>query len=248
MRHLLLALACVGLMAALVGCVPEKREAAPRAGAVAPTVEQPAAPAAEKPAAPAAEQPAAPTAEKPVVEPKAVPAVEAPPVEAPAVKKPASTVIRINCGAEKEYTDETGAVWAADQVLAEGTTWGALDGETVLRDLKISEGTKAPEVFLTERFNMKGYQFALPNGKYTVRLLFAETYDGITQAGERVFSVKIQGQDALADFDPFKDGGGFAKPVVKEFKGVGVTDGKLLIEFVPNIQSPEINGIEIVAE
>ena len=51
----------------------------------------------------------------------------------------------------------------------------------------------------------------------------------------------------LEDFDPFKAGGGFAKPVVKETEKVKVTDGKLLIEFQENIQRAEINAIEIIA-
>jgi hypothetical protein len=45
-----------------------------------------------------------------------------------------------------------------------------------------------------------------------------------------------------------KEAGGFGKPLVKPFKGVKVTDGKLMIEFTPKTQNPEINGIEIIGE
>ena len=45
----------------------------------------------------------------------------------------------------------------------------------------------------------------------------------------------------------FKAAGGANKPVIKEFKGVAVTD-KLAIDFETNEQNPEINGIEILAE
>ena len=95
---------------------------------------------------------------------------------------------------------------------------------------------------------MEGYKFTIPNGKYTVRLFFAETYDGITAEGERVFSVSINGKTVLNDFDPFKEAGGYEKPVVKTIKDVDVTNGQLDIGFIMNIQNPEINGIEIISQ
>jgi len=94
---------------------------------------------------------------------------------------------------------------------------------------------------------MAGYVFKLAPGKYTVRLHFAETYDGVTSDGERVFDVSFNGKVVLKDFDVFKEAGGANKPVIKEIKGVEVTD-KLAIDFETNQQNPEINGIEILAE
>jgi len=157
-------------------------------------------------------------------------------------------VIRVSAGAEKEYVDEAGAKWLPDQEWKEGATYGAIGGQTIRREnLKIT-GTKAPDVYLTEHYSMTAYRFDVPDGKYTVRLHFAETYSGITAAGERIFTVSIQGKPALADFDVMKDAGGFGKPLVKECKSVKVTDGKLMIEFTPKVQNPEINGIEIIGE
>jgi len=156
--------------------------------------------------------------------------------------------IRVDCGASAEYTDEAGNKWLADQEWAEGKKWGAVGGGVVARRLSRIEGTQAPGVFLTERYGMTGYRFELPKGRYTVRLHFAETYGAIRGAGQRVFTVKIQGKPVFENVDPFKDGGGFARPVVKEAKGIEVADGNLAIEFVEITQAPEINGIEIVAE
>jgi len=157
-------------------------------------------------------------------------------------------VLRVNCAADKEYTDETGAKWLPDQVWKEGAPYGAVEGQTILREgLKIT-GTKAPEVYLTERYSMKAYRFDVPPGTYAVRLHFAETFPGIVQDGPRVFTVAIQGKPVLTDLDVMKAAGGFGKPLVKEFKGVKVTDGKLMIEFTPKTQNPEINGIEVIGE
>jgi hypothetical protein len=108
-------------------------------------------------------------------------------------------------------------------------------------------GTDIPRIYETERYSMGSYKFAVPNGKYTVRLHFAETYEGISGPGERVFSVSLGGQVVLKDLDPFKAAGAL-KPVVKEFKGVSVGNGQLVIGFTPSAENPQICGIEILAE
>jgi hypothetical protein len=161
---------------------------------------------------------------------------------------PGKFVLRVNAGAEKEYVDPSGTTWLPDQVWKEGAKYGAVGGDTVDRGKLTILDTKAPGVYLTERYDMTAYRFAVPNGRYTVRLHFAETFPGIDAEGGRVFSVSIQGKPALADFDVKKTAGGFAKPVVKVFKGVAATEGKLVIEFTAKSQKPEINGIEVLGE
>jgi len=162
--------------------------------------------------------------------------------------KAPKTALRVNCAATEPYTDKAGNVWLADQQFEEGKEWGAVDGMTVDRgDLGIS-GTNSPKVYQTERYSMSAYKFIVPNSRYTVRLHFAETYEGITGEGQRVFSVTINDNVVLKDLDVYKEAGGSKKPVVKEFKGVTVTNKELVVGFVSNIQNPEINGIEILAE
>ncbi|MEN6338034.1 MAG: malectin domain-containing carbohydrate-binding protein, partial [Phycisphaerales bacterium] len=60
-------------------------------------------------------------------------------------------------------------------------------------------------------------------------------------------SVSIQGQEALKDLDIYKTVGPL-KPLVKEYKGVSVDKGELVIGFTPNIENPQICGIEILGE
>jgi len=163
-------------------------------------------------------------------------------------KKAPKFILRVNCAATEPYTDKAGNVWLADQEMESGKQWGAVGGLTVDRgDIAISD-TDAPRVYQTERYSMSAYKFAMANGKYTVRLHFAETYDGITGEGQRVFSVTINDKVVLPDFDPYKAANGLQKPVVKEFKGVVVSEGQLVIGFTTNIQNPEINGIEILSQ
>lgn len=153
---------------------------------------------------------------------------------------------RVNCGDTKEYVDQAGDKWLPDQDFKEGAQYGAVGGLTITRTGLTVGCPRAPHVFITEHYSMSKYQFAVPNGKCAVRLYFCETYSGITKAGERVFTVKVQGKEALKDLDVLKEAGGFAKPLVKDVRDVAVTDGKLVIEFVPKVQNPEINGIEIL--
>jgi len=157
-------------------------------------------------------------------------------------------VLRVNCAALEPYTDQAGNIWLADQHADPNKTWGALGGMTVDRGELSIAGTDAPKVYQTERYSMEAYKFTVPNGNYTVRLHFAETYDGITAVGQRIFSVTINDKAALTDFDPYKEAGGFQKPVVKTIEDVAVTGGEIVIKFTTNVQNPEINGIEILSK
>ena len=49
-------------------------------------------------------------------------------------------------------------------------------------------GTEDPTLYVSEHWGMTGFNQKLPNGKYQVNLHFAETFQGITAAGQRVFS------------------------------------------------------------
>jgi len=155
--------------------------------------------------------------------------------------------LRVNCAASEPYTDEAGKEWLPDQYMEEGKTWGAIDGMTVDRGEIDIEGTDCPKVYQTERYSMTTYKFKVPDGKYKLKLHFAETYDGINGPGMRVFSITINGETVLKDFDPYRDGGGLNRPVVKEFKNIKILGGELAIGFESNVQNAEINGIEVLS-
>ena len=91
---------------------------------------------------------------------------------------------------------------------------------------------------------MSAYRFGVPNGNYTVKLLFAEVYSSITGPGERVFSFNVQGHK-FKDFDIWVKAGGFEKAYVQSVD-VDVTNGVLNITFTPDVQNPKVNGIEIL--
>ena len=167
----------------------------------------------------------------------AAPASAATPAPAtPAKTAAAKSAIRINAGASAAEVDAKGTAWLADQ--------GFAGGDTIDRGSIAIANTETPSIYRTEHYDMSGFSYKLPNGKYTVRLHFAETFEEITGAGQRVFSINVAGQ-VFKDFDVWVKAGGGQRAYVETVK-VDITDGKLDITFTSNIQSPEINGIEII--
>ena len=162
----------------------------------------------------------------------------APAAAAPATVTTASGVIRIKAGKSEPVKDADGNVWLADQ--------GFEGGQTIERsDIQITN-TKSPELYRAEHYSMDSFSWPVPNGKYVVKLHFAETYEGITGPGERVFSFNVQGHE-FKDFDPWVKAGGSLKAYV-ETVPVEVTDGKVKVTFMPKVENPQICALEIIPE
>lgn len=157
-------------------------------------------------------------------------------VAAAPAAQPAFAAIRIKAGTANPLTDSSGNVWLADQ--------GFADGDVVDRSELSIANTKDPGIYRAERYSMSSFSQALPNGKYTVKLHFAETFEGISGPGQRVFSFNVEGHE-FKDFDVWAKAGGGLRAYV-ETVPVEVTDGKLDITFTPNVENPEINGLEIL--
>lgn len=145
--------------------------------------------------------------------------------------------LRIKAGVTEPFTDADGNVWQPDH--------GFADGDTIARseDLPIVNTTN-PALYRSERYGMTSFSLPLANGKYLVKLHFAETFDGIDGPGLRVFSFNVAGHE-FKDFDVFAKSGGLHHAYVESVP-VDITGGKLDITFTANIENPEINGIEII--
>ena len=148
-------------------------------------------------------------------------------------------IIRIKAGADAPFTDAEGNVWQADHGFADGDTIARAD------DLAIAN-TPDPALYRSERYGMTAFSLPLANGKYTVKLHFAETYEEMNAPGLRVFSFNVQGRE-FKDLDLFAKTGGLQRAYVESVP-VEITGGKLDITFTPNIENPEINGIEIIPQ
>lgn len=107
-------------------------------------------------------------------------------------------------------------------------------------------GTKEPGLFESEHWGMTAFKRKVPAGKYLVKLYFAETYQGITGAGQRVFSFDVQGKE-FKDFDVWEKAGGFRRAYIESVP-VEVTDGELRITFTRKVDNPAIKAIEIIPD
>jgi hypothetical protein len=144
--------------------------------------------------------------------------------------------VRIKAGPGAAFKDADGNQWIPDR--------GFVGAESIERpDIQIAK-TRTPQIYRSEDYSMSGFSYPVPNGKYTVKLHFAETYEGIGGPGDRVFSFTVGGKE-FKDFDVWVKAGGSLTAYI-ETVPVTVTAGKVEITFTPNIQNPQINGIEIL--
>lgn len=158
----------------------------------------------------------------------------APKASAPSPK--AAAPIRILAGGSQSHTDETGVKWLPAQ--------GFADGDTMDRPgLKI-ENTRTPSIYWSERFGLSKFTQKLPNGKYTVKLHFAITYEAISGPGQVVFTV-IVGGHKIKDLDVWAKAGGGLRAYVESVP-VTITNGELEISFISQSENPTISALEII--
>src|SRR5262249_39687675 len=117
-----------------------------------------------------------------------------------------------------------------------GSTWSITNAVS---------NTGTPALYQTCRYGYSfAYQFAAPNGAYTVNLKFAEVTS--SQPGQRVFNVAINGTPVLTNFDIAANAGGMLIALDKPFP-VNVTNGQITIQFTAGpANAPMINAIEIL--
>jgi hypothetical protein len=192
----------------------------------------------DKQASSSQSQPAAPAVSAAPAQPTASAHAEATvkTVAATQVVPAKATIIRIKAGAATPLTDSSGNVWLADQ--------GFDGGDVVERPELAIANTKDQALYQSEHYSMTSFSYKIPNGKYVAKLHFAETFEGISGPGERVFSFTVMGHE-FKDFDIWKKSGGAARAYI-ETVPVDVTNGTFKIDFVENVEHPQICAIEII--
>jgi len=181
-----------------------------------------------------------PATEAPRTEAKAAAAVK---TETPVAARP---TIRIKAGADNTITDSRGTKWSADQ----GFEGGSVEDRP---DLQIT-GTNTPELYRAERYSMDSYSVKVPNGGYLLKLHFSEDYEGISSPEDRVFTYAVRDGNAtgkivkeVKNFSPWKAAGAQFKAYVDTVP-VSVTSGQITITFIPQVENPQINALEIIPQ
>jgi len=124
-------------------------------------------------------------------------------------------------------------------------------------DTTRTEGTPDPWLYATATRGLRKCEIPLlgeldGSALYTVRLHFSDPDNDAP--GRRVFNVRLQGKTVLKNLDIVKETGGRDRALVKEFKGIAVTD-RLAIDLISPPSSnrhssvsslPIIAGIECI--
>ncbi|MCI0514822.1 T9SS type A sorting domain-containing protein, partial [candidate division KSB1 bacterium] len=155
------------------------------------------------------------------------------------IPQPSANIRRVSCGRTSSYTDLNGQIWESDRAYSAGS-WGYLSGNSYTTSHAIAN-TQDDPIYQSHRWGLQGYQFDLANGTYQVTLHFAEVY--CTRAGQRIFSVEIEKQRVLSNYDIYAEVG--HDYATQKSYSVSVTDNQLNLDFKTYVESPMISAIEI---
>ncbi len=140
----------------------------------------------------------------------------------------------------------------AQAAWQQGSDWGmpsqgsvAMAGNSVQFPGADIEGTEDPEIYRYHRWGMTAYRLQVPNGVYRVTLKMAEP--GFTEPGKRIFEVSVAGKKVIENLDLFQKVGR-NKAIDFTFENVQVSDGYLVIDFLPVVEFPIVAGIVVQGE
>jgi hypothetical protein len=138
----------------------------------------------------------------------------------------ALTVLHLNAGGSQQTVN--GTLWSADSYYSGGWTYA------------VSSGTVP---FTSQRTGTFSYTIPAVNGKYTLRLDFAELW--WTAAAKRTFNIDVNGSRVKSSLDVFATAGGANKPLSLNFP-ITISGGKVVIQFTGVIDNAIVNGIELI--
>lgn len=140
-------------------------------------------------------------------------------------------------------TDSANKLWLSDRYFRGG------------RRGQVSDSAKNSihSIFSHDRIGSFHYDIPVnPMGMYRVTLYFSEPWFGERNGvnggpGSRVFNISCNGNMILKNFDIIAEGG--SNPVTKTFDNIQAsTQGKIDLSFLPVVNYPLVNAIEVVAE
>jgi len=175
----------------------------------------------------------------------------------------AQTLHRVNVGGPEVAATDDGPAWSADTASSvspylattppEGGTIPNAQPYTVGGVGSSVPSSTPTAVFETERYDpgdSPEMQWSFSDGiqsgeTYEVRLYFCDCYAGTSNTGERVFGVNVEGgTQELTGFDPIATYGDQTGGM--ESFEVTPGDESIEIEFLHDVENPQVSAIEIV--
>ena len=182
----------------------------------------------------------------------------APPTVPPTPPQPPTpdtgTTLRLNAGGPAQSVD--GALWSGCPARDACQGWvqggfayaepdAAIAGVSVPAnaDLYRSEWTGGASQGVPAGASAFSLHFPIRNGKYQVRLHFAELNK--PAPGLRIFDVKLENVTVLQNFDIFREAGGLDRAIVRSFE-VDVQDGAVDLDFIRRVENAKLSALEIL--
>lgn len=140
-----------------------------------------------------------------------------------------------NLGGTSEANFRTDQIWDYYQ------EYGASGGTARTRPAGTTiSGTSQPEIYQTEREGLNFYRVRVPEGRYRVTLMMAESEHDLS--GRRVFDIYAEGRLLVDNLDIIAEVG---KNVAleKTFSDIAVTDGVLDFYFDAEADAPTLSGL-----
>ncbi|WP_055445263.1 HYR domain-containing protein [Lacinutrix himadriensis] len=174
-----------------------------------------------------------------------------------------SPIVRINAGGPLISASDSGPDWEVNDVngtytgasysVSSGSKYVISTLDYVTKDASIPtyiDQTTYETVMNSQRSISASsipmiFSIPVPNGDYIVNFYVANLYNGTSNPEERLFSVDIENQRFLENFDPSGTYGHRVAGMIQ--KNVLVLDGILEIEFFRILENPMVNAIEILA-
>lgn len=137
----------------------------------------------------------------------------------------------VKCGSSEFYKAPDGRLFFPDKPYSEGSYGYIGSCQKIIRNID-NLHTAIPKLFSSEAYDLEGYRFTLPNGKYTVKLYMKIGYEPSANPGIYVVDIDIAGKNAAKDLDLFVESGkDFHNVLIKEFKDAQVSRGVLDINW-----------------
>ena len=164
-------------------------------------------------------------------------------VGAQAGSAPANVLFRTNAGSSSSITSPDGGPAFGSQSGRVTNGSNSTYSTSVAYDGTMPSATPAG-IFGSERYGNQDWNYSVPSGRsITVRLYFANQYDGTSQPGQRVFDVLIDGVNRLDDFD-VAAAVGHRTATMRQFSIT--SDGNVDIDLRNVTENALVNGIEIL--
>ncbi len=159
----------------------------------------------------------------------------------------------VNCGSDTYYLSQTGKLFFPDQMYSDDNKYGFIgQHKTTLRDSSSVRYPDAQGLFATEAWDIDGYKFKVPNGKYKLKIYMRYSYAPRFNKNEPLnFSAKINNKFIFKDLNIFEEmKKDINNPLILEYPNIEVTDGFLRLDCIASKDSTirHLVAIEVLKE